>query len=84
MNIPLLDKNLKLLVESNRNITSIKLSISRKMISRINTSLQRILLGTRELHDEELLSDLVNDIFNYDDDNEEEYDDNDNKKKRKQ
>lgn len=58
---PLVDTSLELLVARSRNVGSIKLSLSRQMAGRPPVSAQRLLLDGRELNNDELVDELVED-----------------------
>jgi len=77
LNIPMLDTTLEIMPSPKRNIESIKLSISRQMMSRPPIPLQRLLIGTKELNDNEILYDLI-DNDDEDSDSDEEKDEEDN------
>jgi len=72
LNIPLLDQKLEIIASPKRDVGSIKLSISRLMISRPPVTLQKLILGRRELKDDEILSDLIDVESDEDDSSEEE------------
>jgi len=71
---PLIDQTIELTASRNRNIGSLKTSIFRQMRGRPPVLWQKLLLGAKQLHDDEILDDLVSD--DEDDDDEEDEDDN--------